>query len=202
MPPETYDPVSSPTLNPDFAITSPEMFSYLSGIVTIEGRAAGNGFESYRLQAGKGINPSGWFVIKEETFNQVPSGILGTWDTTGKNGLHAIQLIILRENQRVDTLTIQVTLDNEPPSIHIRNPRNLDVLSAKTNNIITFLVDVEDNLGLSHVTYYLNNKLVATQTQPPYAYPWDSKTGNWTLTVNAIDNGGNRSETEISFRVE
>lgn len=201
-PPETYDPVPSPSLDPDVAIEYPDMFSYLSGSVTIDGRAAGSDFESYRLQAGKGINPNGWFVIKEETSIPVPSGVLGTWDTTGRNGLYAIQLILLRENQRVDSVTIQVTLDNEPPSVEINYPQNLAVLSAEEHEIITFLVDVKDNLGLNRVEYYLNEELVATQTQPPFAYPWDCTPGSVILTIKAIDNAGNATDSGISFTVE
>ncbi len=200
-PPETYDLVDSPTMDPNVAIESPEMFAYLNGTVTIEGRAEGIGFESYRLQAGKGINPSGWIVIQEETLNPVSSGILGTWDTTGRNGLYAIQLIVLREDQQVDSITVQVTLDNEPPSIRIIDPGNLESFSAEINETITFLVEAEDNLGLNRVEYYLNHELIATQFQPPFAYPWKSKVGTMILKVRATDNAGNISESEISFIV-
>jgi hypothetical protein len=160
------------------------------------------GFESYRLQAGEGINPSGWIVVEGDAFNPVVDSILGTWDTSGLNGLYALQLIVLRDNQRVDTATIQVTLDNIPPDISISYPQDLSFFSSEQDKMITFLVESNDNLGLESVEFYLDSRLVTTQNQPPFAYPWSSRPGTFTLTVKSIDFAGNLSEASISFTVD
>jgi membrane carboxypeptidase/penicillin-binding protein PbpC len=201
-PPETYDQIYIPSMHPDVRIDSPGMFDQLMGVVSIQGRASITDFESYRLQAGAGINPSGWFVIQEETFSKVENGTLGIWDTTDLNGLYAIQLIVLRNNQRVDTTTIQVTLDNLPPEISITYPEDGRIFTLKENATITFLAKASDNVGLEKIEFYLDDHLLSTQTEPPFAYPWRSSQGTYTLSVKVIDFAGNINEESVTFSVE
>ncbi len=40
----------------------------------------------------------------------VTDGVLATWDTTGLSGLYAVQLQVIRADQRVDIALIQVTV--------------------------------------------------------------------------------------------
>jgi membrane peptidoglycan carboxypeptidase len=201
-PPETYDLINAPDMDPDALIENPQMFDYLKGVVDVQGRVGGSDFESYRLQGGEGLNPSGWIVIQQDTFRPVEDGKLGTWVTSGLDGLYALQLIVLREDQRVDTTTIQVTLDNTPPEVSITYPNNLDTLSGTSEKTITFLVDAVDNLGLEAVEYYLDGRLISTQNRPPFAYAWSSRTGRFTLTVKASDHAGNTGQAEMTFTVE
>jgi hypothetical protein len=201
-PPTTYDLINNPDMSPDVGITVPEMFAYQKGLITIEGVAQGPGFTSYRLQAGQGINPTGWIVVQEETTTPVSSGTLGVWDTDGRNGLYALQLIVLREDQQVDTITVQVTLDNEAPQVAITYPVDQQIYQTNQNAIFTFLVEAGDNLGLDRVEYYLDGELVSTQYRPPFAYPWNSQPGPVLLTVKAVDNAGNSTQAEAAFTVE
>lgn len=201
-PPDTYDQIYTPEMNPEVRIDSPGMLDQVMGEVAIRGSASGAGFESYRLQAGEGINPSGWILITEETTRQVENNTLGAWDTTGLNGLYAVQLIVLRQDQSVDTATIQITIDNLPPAINISYPDDGQIFSRTTDSTITFLVDASDNVSLRTVEFYLDGELITTQTQPPFAFPWKSRIGDYTLTLLATDFAGNVSETSISFTVE
>jgi len=201
-PPETYDQIYTPSMHTDFRIDNPEMLDQLKGIVSIRGRASSTDFVSYRLQAGAGINPSGWFVIQEETFNKVENGPLGTWDTTDLNGLFAIQLIVLRNNQRVETSTIQVTIDNLAPEISITYPENGRIFSSQQTTKITFSAQTSDNIGLDTIEFYLDDNLLSTQTEPPFAYPWQSSKGTYTLTVKVIDFAGNTNQESVTFTVE
>ncbi len=202
IPPETYDEIYTPSMLPDAQIEYPLMFDYLHGIVTIQGSASGEGFEAYRLQAGEGLNPSGWFVVEEGLFRPVVNGTLGTWDTSDINGLYALQLIVLRENQRVDTTIIQVTLDNLPPTLEISNPGDSDTFISNVDKTITLVVEASDNLGIAAVEFYIDNQMIATQTQSPFAYPWQSEPGKHTFSVIAIDRAGNSTKTSVTFRVE
>jgi len=197
--PETYDVIYAPAKLTDALIQSPGMFETLNGVVTVRGRAGGPNFSSYRLQAGEGLNPSGWFVVQGDTATPVDDGILGTWDTSGLNGLYALQLIVLRENQQVDTTTIQVTVDNLPPEVEIPYPGDSSIFSATQDKSITFLVKASDNLGLAAVEFYLDGRLVITQTHPPFAPPWESSPGEHTLTVKAIDLAGNSTQVSTHF---
>jgi membrane peptidoglycan carboxypeptidase len=109
IPPATYDVIQSPQVNPDVNITSPELFTEVSGEVRIRGTAAGEDFVSYRVLVGEGLNPQEWIQIGGGT-EPINNGLLAEWDTNGLNGLYAVQLQVIRTEQRVDTAIIQLTV--------------------------------------------------------------------------------------------
>jgi hypothetical protein len=109
VPPTSYDVIQSPLVNENVSITSPALFSEVSGNVQIDGTAAGDGFVSYRLLVGQGLNPQEWIQVAEG-HTPVMESVLAEWNTSGLSGLYAIQLQVLRSDQRVDTAIIQVTV--------------------------------------------------------------------------------------------
>jgi membrane peptidoglycan carboxypeptidase len=109
IPPSTYDAIQPSQIDPDVTITSPELFAEVNGNVTIKGTAAGKDFVSYRVVAGQGLNPQEWIQVAEGN-EPVTNDVLATWDTTGLSGLYAVQLQVIRSDQRVDTAIIQVTV--------------------------------------------------------------------------------------------
>ena len=78
-------------------------------MVEIEGTAAGEDFVSYRILVGQGLNPQEWTQIAESD-ESVVIAPLAEWDTSKLSGLYAVQLQVVRSNQRVDTAIIQVTV--------------------------------------------------------------------------------------------
>jgi membrane carboxypeptidase/penicillin-binding protein PbpC len=111
--PTTYDAIQASQINPDVNITSPGMFTDLSGKVQFKGTASGADFDHYRLLVGLGLNPQQWIQVGSDSTTQVVNGFLGTWDTSGLNGLYAVQLQVIRTDQRVDTAVTQVTVNNK-----------------------------------------------------------------------------------------
>ncbi len=111
IPPAGYDVIQAPPTNPDVNITSPELFAEISGDVTITGTAAGADFVSYRILVGQGLNPQEWIQVAEG-IESVTGGPLAEWDTSELSGLYAVQLQVLRSDQRVDMAIIQVTVSN------------------------------------------------------------------------------------------
>jgi hypothetical protein len=111
IPPTNYDVIQSPRFDEDVNITSPELFSEVSGIVEIKGTAAGDDIISYRVLAGQGLNPDEWIQVAEGN-KPVTNGLLAEWNTNGLNGLYAVQLQVVRNDQKVDTAIIQVTVSN------------------------------------------------------------------------------------------
>lgn len=109
IPPTTYDVIQSPQVNPNVNITSPELFAEVNGKVRIEGTAAGENFVSYRLLVGQGLNPQEWLEVAKGN-ETVTTGLLAEWNTTGLSGLYAVQLQVVRSDQRVDSSVIQVTV--------------------------------------------------------------------------------------------
>jgi len=109
IPPATYDVIQSPQVNPDVNITLPKLFTEVSGEVPITGTAAGEDFVSYRVLVGEGLNPQEWIQVAAGT-EPVNNGLLAEWDTSNLSGLYAVQLQVVRTDQRVDTAVIQVTV--------------------------------------------------------------------------------------------
>jgi hypothetical protein len=111
IPPSSYDAIQAPSVNPNVNITSPALFAEVNGKVRIMGTAAGDNFAYFRVQAGKGLNPEQWIQVGTDLDTPVTDGLLAEWDTTGLNGLYAVQLQVVRSDQRVETAVIQVTVN-------------------------------------------------------------------------------------------
>jgi len=109
IPPATYDVIQAPPIDPDVNITSPGLFAEVSGEVNITGTAAGEDFVSYRILVGQGLNPQEWIQVAEGS-ESVTEGPLAEWDTSELGGLYAVQLQVVRSDQRVDSAIIQVTV--------------------------------------------------------------------------------------------
>ncbi len=113
VPPTSYDAIQSAPVNPDVHISSPAMFANVSGQVQFIGTASGADFDHYRILVGQGLNPQRWIQVGADSTQAVSDGILAKWDTTGLNGLYAVQLQVIRADQRVDSAIIQVTVSNK-----------------------------------------------------------------------------------------
>jgi membrane carboxypeptidase/penicillin-binding protein PbpC len=109
IPPATYDVIQAPQVNPIVNITSPELFAEVNGLVRITGTAAGDDFVSYRVLVGQGLNPQEWIQVAEGN-ESVTSDVLAEWDVSKLSGLYAVQLQVVRSDQKVDTAIIQVTV--------------------------------------------------------------------------------------------
>ncbi len=112
VPPDTYDAIQPPQVNPEVHFKSPALFAEVHGNVQITGTATGSDFDYYRVQAGEGLNPQQWIQVGEDVHTPVENGVLANWNTAGLNGLYALQLIVVHTDQRVDTAVIQVLVNN------------------------------------------------------------------------------------------
>ena len=109
IPPTNYDVIQAPRFDESVNITAPALFSEVNGNVEIKGTAAGDDFVSYRVLVGQGLNPQDWIQVAEGT-QPVTDGLLAEWNTGGLSGLYAVQLQVVRSDQKVDTAVIQVTV--------------------------------------------------------------------------------------------
>ncbi|MEW5869281.1 MAG: transglycosylase domain-containing protein [Chloroflexota bacterium] len=201
VPPDTYDviPAELPSWE-DAAMRQPAPFAVVRGQVSIYGTAGGQDFSSYRLQAGQGLNPQFWLLIGQDMARPVKDGLLGTWDTSEMNGLYAIQLLVVRRDQSVHRATVLVSVDNQPPEVEISYPLNGAQLDAAQSRLI-LQVEASDDLGLQSVTLYLDDTLLTTFIQPPYALSWGLQPGEHHLRAVATDQAGNTQEAAIDFTV-
>lgn len=111
IPPSNYDVIQSPQIDANVNITSPALFTEVSGSVPIRGTASGDDFVSYRVLVGQGLNPRQWIQVGDGN-EPVTNGLLATWNANDLNGLYAVQLQVVRSDQRVDTAIIQVTISD------------------------------------------------------------------------------------------
>jgi hypothetical protein len=201
-PPESYD-VLDPTSDhlETVNITSPEMFANISRQITIIGTADQEQFDYYRVQIGEGLNPNSWLQISDDITTPVLNGKLATWDTTGLEGLYAVQVLVVDQDQKVTTYTTQVTIDNRPPTLEIRFPQNGQVFTYPQDTMITLESNAEDDLSLASVTFYINDTRISSLNSPPFAIPWEVKIGEHNLRVQAVDLAGNYTEESINFEV-
>ena len=111
--PTSYDAIQPAQINPDVHITEPLMFADVQGQVQIKGSASGANFDHYHIQVGRGLNPQEWTMVGNDSTTAVTENILAAWDTTGLDGLYAVQLQVVRTDQQVDTAIIQVNVKNK-----------------------------------------------------------------------------------------
>ena len=109
IPPSNYDVIQPPRFDENVNITSPALFAEVNDLVQINGTAAGDNFVSYRILVGQGLNPQEWIRVAQSN-TPVTNDELAEWNTSGLRGLYALQLQVVRTDQRVDTAIIQVTI--------------------------------------------------------------------------------------------
>ena len=203
IPPDAYDVILSPlAASAEVKITSPDMFSPVSGKVPIRGSARGADFAFYRVQVGEGLNPQQWVQVGQEVSTPVSNGQLAVWDTSGLDGLYVVQLLVVHKDQRVESTFVQVTVDNQAPEISILFPIQDQEVVIPSGGKVILQVSATDNLSVAKVEYYIDDHLVATINQPPFTLPWQGKTGAHNLRVKAFDTAGNHSETSVTFSVK
>lgn len=194
-PPEEYDTLieSTPT-DPEVRITSPTPFEHLRGTRLILGDARSDGFEYYRVQYGQGLNPTRWFQLGGDMFALVESGVLAEWDTQDLTGLYTLQLIVVLEEGQIKTSSIPITVDNKPPSLTIISPEVEAEYSLLDDQVAILEVVVEDDFGIDRIVFFVDDRQVASLTDPPFSTRWDlQELGEHEIFARAFDEAGNQS---------
>jgi membrane peptidoglycan carboxypeptidase len=200
-PPTAYDTVREPSPLPDVHITLPAMFADARGVVQVQGTAAGAGFQSYRLEYGHGLYPSLWYQAGMDSLVPVSEGLLGQWDTTGLNGLYALRLMVVRDDQRVDQAVIQVSIDNSPPQVAAAYPQDGQVIDHSLEPQVALQAQASDPF-LSLVEFYIDGSLVGQSTVSPFGVLWNARKGSHSLRILVTDRAGNTAEASIEFTVK
>ncbi len=202
-PPDTYDTLSVlPSQSSPVQIISPAMFEVVRGATPIRGSVQLNDLSFYRLQVGQGLNPQGWYQIGEDHNQPIREGLIGVWDTQGLNGLYVIELLAVRADQSVERAVTLVTVDNQPPKLKIISPVQQEEIALSQRPSIVLLAEATDDLGAATVEFYLDDRLLASISQPPYALSWQCVRGTHTLRVRAVDRAGNVIEDTLQFIVQ
>ncbi len=175
QPPTEYDDSTGPAINVGpVAIIRPRPYEYVKGGVVITGNAQIDGFQLYRMEYGKGLNPPEWRQLGGDHGNQVQNGPLEFWDTAGEEeGLYTLQLTVVRGDQSIERKAVQVTVDNTPPRVDLINPEPEKAYVMEDDEWINIQVDAVDNLSMNRVEYFMNNQKVGESTVAPYSLRWN-----------------------------
>ena len=85
--------------------------------------------------------------------------------------------------------------DNVPPTISISNP----VSGQTVSGTINFAVNVDDNVGIAQVEFFIDGYSLGVVTEEPYSYSWDTSSNigahgdEHALSAIVIDTAGNTS---------
>jgi hypothetical protein len=172
------------------------------GRVGITGSIPENEFQSAKLQFGAGMNPGSWIQIGSSITEPGDNIWLGTWDTTDiKDGVYALQLVLVKENQRIFKISKIVSVDNTAPEIIISTDLSGGI-SFSPGKELLIITEFENPSEIKQVDFFLNNDLVGSRTTAPYLIPWRMELGEHSLAIRAIDLAGNRAELELDFIVK
>ncbi len=204
QPPQEYDPIDlNRPEDQRVHLSSPALFAVVGGEVRLRGSARADGFEYYRLQYGKGLNPDEWVQIGDDQSQPRSNGLLATWDSRGLNGLYTVQLQVVGSDGQIKTDALPLTLDNLPPQVSVIYPSPGGSLAEDVNGRVLIEVEASDAHDVARVTFEIDGEVTASVTAPPFSTTWwPSTPGAHTLIVHAIDEVGNQTTTEaIPFDV-
>jgi hypothetical protein len=128
--------------------------------------------------------------------DKIEAAELGQWDTSALAGLYSLQLIVVRNDQSFSTATVQVTVDNQRPALTLLQPQPGATFRMRDESI-AIQPEVQDNLRVERVEFYVDGIQVHAATVSPYAFRWRiSGAGDHTLYVVANDGAGNTAQSE------
>jgi len=133
----------------------------------------------------------------------VENGVLGEWDTSSREGLYTVRLIVVNKDQEYRTAVVQVAVDNTPPVVRVSYPQQDEKIEPDKSNLVTFRAEADDAIGINRMEWWLDNVRIGTREQFPFVLPWNPVTGVHTLVVRAFDLAGNMGESQpVTFTVE
>lgn len=204
QPPTEYDPIGAECLpGGNVAVLSPTPFSYIRGRIEITGTVKVENFAFFRLQYGAGLNPTSFVQIEGDRFEQMENGWLQFWNTAGLNGLYTLQLVAVKNDPaggpfQFETVSIPLTVDNQPPTVRLLAPNPNQVYTIQ-DEVVVIQPEVRDNLALAQVAFFVDGAQVQVTTAAPYSTRWPLNTaarGDHEIFVRVFDAAGNITESE------
>ena len=203
QPPTSFDTNygPAPTEFGDVAIIQPRAYSYAGGVFPIIGNTRGGDFNHYRIDFGKGLNPTEWQQIGPDHGEQIDNNVLENFDASTLDGLVSLRLTVFRNNGDTQTAVVPVTIDNISPTIKIIYPNDGDGYSYPQDEWVSIQLDVKDNVAIDRVEIFADDKPEpwAVRKDPPYGDKWkfDSpdKLGTHVFYARVYDKAGNMAES-------
>lgn len=168
--PPTEKTASRPEdFDPDSAIISPTVGSYIAGQIDVIGNARGGPF---RLEIGAGLEPGEWVMVGSERGDEVQNAPLQRLDTLAfPEGTYTLRLTVNRGDGPKVT-TVPVTVDNTAPTIVVTEPKPDRLYVMEENEQINVNALANDNLAIDRVVFMINGQAFGESTVSPYNQRW------------------------------
>jgi hypothetical protein len=207
QPPTEYDPIGNACLpTGDVALLDPQPFEYLRGTVEISGTVKGDAatYDYFWVDYGPGLFPQEWTKIEGNRGEQIEHGVLQVWNTAGLNGLFTLRLVLVKKDPAggppsFENSTVPVTVDNSPPTVSLLIPKAGQEFTVGTDESVVIQADVQDNLSVARVVFFIDGFGSEGATAPPYSTRWKitaAEKGEHTIFVRAYDAAGNYTDSE------
>jgi membrane carboxypeptidase/penicillin-binding protein PbpC len=199
QPPDEYDAVGSEESESEGVfIDVPPMFSNISGRVRIRGKAESEAFHYYRLQYGKGLNPTEWVLIGENHYQPQDQGLLATWETQDLEGLYTLQLLVVDEDGSLRDDFVHVTIDSTEPVVTLDSlPARISISSGDSVELV-LIAQAVDNLAVELVEFLIMDEVVGVDENAPFILNVSfNQVGSFGVYVRAYDMAGNMGESEV-----
>ncbi|HZH18491.1 MAG TPA: Ig-like domain-containing protein [Archangium sp.] len=116
-----------------------------------------------------------------------------SWNTlTAVSGDHTLSARAIDLYGTAATSTVEVTVDNAGPAVVITSPAS----GATLTGVLPLQVDATDGAGVTQVDFYVDGRLLASDTAAPFSVDWDTRfviNGTHTLKALARDAMSNES---------
>ena len=96
---------------------------------------------------------------------------------------------------RSEVASVTTPADTTPPSVTLTAP----AAGTTVNGTVTISANATDNAAIAHVDFLVNDQVIGTTEEPPFAVSWDSTTvpdGNVTIAARAVDIASNPSSED------
>jgi membrane carboxypeptidase/penicillin-binding protein PbpC len=164
----------------------------------LAGTARGEGFSAYRVQVGQGLNPRSWVQVGVDGTTPVDEGQLQVWDTREmSDGLYAVKLSVVHEDQRLESAIIQVTVDNTAPQAAILAPQPGQKFNYLSERRITLQLTTSDAVGIDRVEWLVDGQPVGSSRQEPFVWVWETTRGEHKVSARVVDLAGNFTQTQV-----
>ena len=203
IPPVVYDLGTDSEEEGSLFISKPTNLSFVRGKVRIVGSVPEEGFVSARLQYGAGLNPHSWLQLGGDITSPVDNKYLGTWDTTElEEGIYALQLVVIQENQQIQKRSLILSVDNTAPEMILITDLSGGKVPYQLGKDLLLEVRFTNPSEIEEVEFIMDDELLASRRIGPFIIPWQLTLGSHELVVRALDHAGNQTELSVSFSVE
>lgn len=202
LPPSSYSSDSDAGSAKPARIISPADYAYVGSRVAIAAVVDRTGAESWLLEYGADVNPGAWTSIGERQPLNDNGEVFATWETALFSGIYTLRLSVTFADGSVESDSKLLTFDNTPPAVKLRTGDGISVIRYPSQQVISLLADVSDNLTIARVAFYRDDEFLSDDRDWPFGVDFAlEEAGEILFKAIAYDQVGNRASSELALSV-